>query len=273
VTKGPHTGRYRIESEQAIKLDNFDPNDTSGYDGKEEDEKEESKKLNERLRQLQEMLYAEHRRKVLVILQAMDTGGKDRVIHRVFEGVNPQGVQVAHFAEPTPEQLDHDFLWRVHQQVPRNGELVIFNRSHYESVLIERVHKLVAGEVWRRRYRQINDFERLLSEEDTIILKFYLHISADEQKKRLQARLDDPSKEWKFSINDLPERKFWKGYMNAYEDALNKTSTEWAPWYLIPANHKWFRDLVVSRVIVKTLERLDLRYPKMDKNHGSIVIK
>ncbi len=273
MTKGPHTSRYRIEPGQEVRLDDFDPSDKSGFEGKEEEERDESKKLNETLRQLQEMLYAQHERKVLVILQAMDTGGKDGVIHRVFEGVNPQGVRVAHFAEPTPEELDHDFLWRVHKQVPGKGELVIFNRSHYEGVLIERVHKLVPEEVWRLRYREINDFERLLSEDETTILKFYLHISKEEQRKRLQERLDDPSKEWKFSINDLPERKFWKEYMNAYEDALSKTSTEWAPWYLIPANHKWYRDLVVSRVIVKTMEKLDLHYPKMDRNPTSIVVK
>ncbi len=273
MTKGPHTGRYRIERGQEVHLDEFDPNDTSGFDGQKEDEQEESRKLNEKLRQLQEMLYAEHGPKVLIILQAMDTGGKDGVIHRVFQGVNPQGVSVAHFAEPTPEELSHDFLWRVHKKVPGKGELVIFNRSHYEGVLIERVHKLVPEEVWKRRYREINDFERLLSEDDTTLLKFYLHIDKEEQRKRLQERLDDPSKEWKFSINDLPERKFWKDYIKAYEDTLNKTSTEWAPWYLIPANHKWYRDLVVSRVIVKTMEKLDLQYPKLDKNPASIVVK
>ncbi len=219
------------------------------------------------------MLYAEHKHKVLVVLQAMDTGGKDGVIHRVFQGVNPQGVQVAHFREPTPEELDHGFLWREHQPVPGRGELVIFNRSHYEGVLVERVHKLVTDEVWHRRYRQINDFERLLAEEDTTVLKFYLHISKDEQKKRLQQRLDDPSKNWKFSNEDLPERKLWGEYMKVYEDALNKTSTEWAPWLIIPANHKWFRDLVVSRIIVKAMEKLDMHYPKMDKDPSSIHIE
>ncbi len=273
LTGDLHTGRYKIEPGKEVHLDKVDPNDTSGFEGKSADEPGESKKLNEKLRQLQEMLYAEHKMKVLVILQAVDTGGKDGVIHRVFEGVNPQGVQVAHFGIPTPEELDHDFLWRHHKRVPGRGELVIFNRSHYEGVLVERVHKLVPEEVWQRRYREINDFERLLSEEETVILKFYLHISKDEQKKRLQERLEDPTKEWKFSANDLPERKHWDEYMKAYEDALTKTSTEWAPWHLIPSNHKWFRDLVVSRIIVKTMEKMDLHYPKLEKNPSSIIVK
>ena len=273
LTSGLHTGRYTIEPGVEVHLDKFDPNDTSGFDGKGDDERAESKRLNEKLRQLQEMLYAEHKKKVLVILQAVDTGGKDGVIHRVFEGVNPQGVQVAHFGVPTPEELDHDFLWRHHKRVPGRGELVIFNRSHYEGVLVERVHKLVSEEVWRRRYREINDFERLLSEDDTVILKFYLHISKDEQKKRLQERLEDPTKEWKFSSNDLPERKHWDEYIRAYADALTKTSTDWAPWHLIPSNHKWYRDLIVSRIIVKAMEKMDLYYPRLEKDRSSITIK
>jgi PPK2 family polyphosphate:nucleotide phosphotransferase len=273
MTSTLHVGRYKIDPGEEAHLDKVDPNDTSGFDGKDEDELGESKKLNEKLRQLQEMLYAEHKTKVLVILQAVDTGGKDGVIHRVFEGVNPQGVQVAHFGVPTPEEQDHDFLWRHHKRVPGKGELVIFNRSHYESVLVERVHKLVPEDVWRRRYREINDFERLLSEEETVILKFYLHISKDEQKKRLQERLDDPTKEWKFSGNDLPEREHWDEYMTAYEDALTKTSTDWAPWHLIPSNHKWYRDLVVSRIIVKAMEKMDLHYPRMEKDRSSIMIR
>jgi len=273
LPKELHTGRYRIGPGQEIRLTNFDPDDTSGFQGKDEDEQRESQKLNEKLRDLQERLYAEHEKKVLVVLQAMDTGGKDGIINRVFQGVNPQGVRVAHFREPTPEELDHGFLWREHKQIPGRGELTIFNRSHYEGVLVERVHKIVPEDVWKHRYREINDFEQLLAEENTIILKFYLHISKDEQKKRLQARLDDPSKRWKFSGDDLPERKFWIEYMRAYEDALNKTSTEYAPWYLIPANHKWYRDLVVSRIIVKAMEKMDLHYPKTDLKPGSIRIE
>jgi PPK2 family polyphosphate:nucleotide phosphotransferase len=273
MTSGLHVGRFRIEPGEEVQLDRFDPDDTSGFDGKSDDERDESKRLNEKLRQLQEMLYAEHKMKVLVILQAVDTGGKDGVIHQVFEGVNPQGVQVAHFGIPSPEELDHDFLWRHHKHVPGKGELAIFNRSHYEGVLVERVHKLVPEGVWKRRYREINDFERLLSEEETVILKFYLHISKDEQKKRLQERLADPTKEWKFSSNDIPERRHWDEYMTAYEDALSETSTDWAPWYLIPSNHKWYRDLVVSQIIVKAMEKMDLHYPKLGKDRASIIIR
>jgi len=274
MTKLLHTGRYEIKPRQKIDLDDYDPNDTSGFDGKDENEKEESQKLNEKLRELQEKLYAEHKKKVLVVLQAMDTGGKDGVIHRVFQGVNPQGVRVAHFGVPTPEEKDHDFLWRIHKQASGNGELVIFNRSHYEGVLVERVHNLVPDKVWQQRYRQINDFERILSEEDTTILKFYLHISKDEQKKRLRERLQDPTKEWKFNELDLPERKHWEHYMKAYQDALNETSTEWATWNIIPANHKWYRDLLVSQIIVKSLENLNLHYPKLSKKQrSSIIIK
>ncbi len=273
MPKDLHTGRYRIEPGKEVRLSDFDPDDTSGFEGKDEDEEKESKKLNEKLRELQEMLYAEHVKKVLVVLQAMDTGGKDGIISRVFQGVNPQGVRVAHFREPTPEELDHGFLWREHRQVPGKGELTIFNRSHYEGVLVERVHKIVPENVWKHRYREINEFEHLLAEEDTTILKFFLHISKEEQKKRLQARLDDPSKRWKFSGDDLPERKFWGEYMRAYEDVLSKTSTDYAPWFLIPGNHKWYRDLVVSRIIVKAMEKMDLHYPKTDLKPSTIKIE
>ncbi len=170
---------------------------------------------------------------------------------------------MAHFGVPTPEELNHDFLWRVHKEVPGNGEIVIFNRSHYEGVLVVRVHKLVPGEVWKNRYQEIVDFERSLFDEGTTIIKFYLHIDADEQKKRLQDRLDDPTKRWKFSYNDQPEREHWSEYMRAYEDVLEKTSTKWAPWYIIPANHNWFRDVLVSTIVVKTLEHMHMQYPEL----------
>jgi PPK2 family polyphosphate:nucleotide phosphotransferase len=254
-------------------LDEWDSADTSGFDGKEKDAQEESKRLTKKLEHLQGMVYAEHKHKILVVLQAMDTGGKDGTIRRVFEGVNPQGVRVASFKIPTPEEHDHDFLWRVHNQVPGSGEMVIFNRSHYEGVLVERVHKLVPPDVWKDRYREINEFERTLSEEGTTVLKFYLHISKDEQKKRLQDRLDDPSKRWKFSANDIPEREFWSEYMKAYEEALEKTSTHWAPWYIVPSNHNWFRDLIVSTVIVRTLEKMHMRYPQPAIDLKSIILK
>jgi PPK2 family polyphosphate:nucleotide phosphotransferase len=268
-----HVRRYRVRPGQRVRLDEWDPGDTSGFEGKKEEGLKESEKLTRKLERLQEILYAEHKHKVLIVLQALDTGGKDRTIRRVFEGVNPQGVRVARFGVPTPEENDHDFLWRVHSQVPGSGEIAIFNRSHYEGVLVVRVHKLAPEEVWKARYQEINEFERMLCEEGTAILKFYLHIDKDEQRKRLQDRLDDPTKRWKFSVHDLPEREFWSEYMTAYQDALEKTSTEWAPWYVVPANHNWFRDLIVTTVIVRALEEMDLRYPPEAKSLKSMTIK
>jgi len=206
-------------------------------------------------------------------LQAMDTGGKDGVIRRVFDGVNPQGVRVASFKVPTPEELEHDYLWRVHKVTPGDGEMVIFNRSHYEDVLVVRVHNLVPPEVWEKRFDQINAFERLLAENGTTILKFFLHIDLDEQKARLQARLDDPAKRWKFRLGDLEERKRWHEYLKAFEDVLSKTNTEYAPWYIVPANRKWYRDLVISSVLVKTLEGLHMKFPEPEENLEGVVIE
>ena len=268
-----HSQRYRVHPAQKVRLADWNPSDTSSFDGKKKDALKESEKLLRKLEELQELLYAGHKHKVLIVLQALDTGGKDGTIRRVFEGVNPQGVRVAHFGVPTPEELDHDFLWRVHAQAPAKGEIVIFNRSHYEGVLVVRVHNLAPKEVWRDRYREINDFERSLTEEGTTILKFFLHISKEEQKKRLEDRLKDPTKRWKFSVHDLPEREFWSEYMKAYRDVLEKTSTEWAPWYVVPANHNWFRDLLVSTVMVRTLEEFDMRYPPEAKGLKSLTIK
>ena len=203
----------------------------------------------------------------------MDTGGKDGTIRHVFEGVNPQGVKVASFKVPTREELDHDYLWRVHKQTPGKGEIVIFNRSHYEDVLVVRVHKLAPQKVWSLRYEQINEFERLLYEEGTIILKFFLQIDLKEQKERLQARLDDPNKQWKFSLGDLEERKLWPEYTEAYEDVLSKTSTKWAPWYIVPANRKWYRYLVVASIMVDALKRLDMSYPKPEDDLSQVNIE
>ncbi len=265
--------RYRIKEGQPVRLEDWDPSDTSGYKGKKKDGLGELAGLRERLDTMQEKLYAEHKEAVLVVLQGMDTSGKDGTIRRVFEGVNPQGVRVARFREPTPEELDHDFLWRAHREVPRKGEIVIFNRSHYEGVLVERVHKLVPKGVWQRRYSQINDFERLLTESGTTILKFYLNIDENEQKRRLQARLDDPSKHWKFSPQDVKERAFWPEYMKAYEAALERTSTRWAPWNVVPSNHAWFRDLVVCQTLVGALEALKLHYPPPAVDLSSIRIR
>ncbi len=265
--------RYRIKEGEKVRLDVWDPGDTTGIKGKKKEGLEELARLRDKLDPLQELLYAEHKHAVLVVLQGMDTSGKDGTIRRVFEGVNPQGVRVARFREPTPEEADHDFLWRAHKQVPGKGEIVIFNRSHYEGVLVERVHKLVPKEVWQGRYQEINDFERLLAEEGTTLLKFYLHIDADEQKKRLQARLDDPSKQWKFSPQDVKERTFWPDYMKAYEAALERTSTAWAPWYLVPSNHPWYRDWVVCRILVEALEGLKMKYPAPAVDLSTVTIR
>jgi PPK2 family polyphosphate:nucleotide phosphotransferase len=228
--------------------------------------------LNGRLEILQEQLWAEHRHKVLVVLQGMDTSGKDGTIRHVFEGVNPLGVRVAAFKAPSPEELEHDFLWRVHRQVPGSGEMVIFNRSHYEDVLAVRVRKLAPEKVWKARFRQINDFERLLAENGTVILKFFLHIDRDEQKERLQERLDDPLKRWKFRLGDLQDRALWDEYMKAYEDVLAKTSTEHAPWYIVPSNKKWYRNLVVATALVEALEKLGMKPPEPEEDLAGVVI-
>ena len=265
--------RYRVKPGKRVDLNRWDPDDTRALDGSEEEAEDRLVKLNRQLEDLQELLYAEGKRRLLVVLQAMDTGGKDGTIRHVFEGVNPQGVKVASFKVPTQEELDRDFLWRVHKQTPGRGEITIFNRSHYEDVLVVRVHRLVPAEVWRGRYARINDFERMLAEEGTTILKFFLHISKEEQKKRLQARLDERDKRWKFNVGDLKERRLWSAYMEAYVDAIGKTSTQWAPWYIVPANHKWYRNLVVCTVIVETLKSLKMRYPEPEVNLDRIVIK
>lgn len=256
--------KYLIQPGSKVNLGDFDPADTSEYKGGKKEAQEVLLTLNTELEALQEMLYAQQKHKVLIVLQATDTGGKDGVIRHVFEGVNPQGVKVANFKVPTPVELDHDYLWRVHSQTPGKGEIVIFNRSHYEDVLVVRVHEMVSKKVWSRRYAHINDFEKLLAEEGTTILKFFLHISPEEQKERLLARLQDPTKQWKFNPGDLKERKLWREYSHAYEDVLEKTSTAYAPWYVIPADKKWYRNWVIANILVKTLKDLKMEYPQPD---------
>jgi PPK2 family polyphosphate:nucleotide phosphotransferase len=215
-----------------------------------------------RLHQWQNRLWAEHKRAVLIVLQGLDTSGKDGTITHVMGGPNPLGVQVVSFKAPTAEELDHDFLWRIHHLCPRRGEIRIFNRSHYEDVLVPRVDRLVPREVWRDRYRRIADFEDLLTVSGTVVLKFFLHISRDEQRRRLQARLTNPEKRWKFQVDDLKTREKWDEYMAAYEDALERCSTTSAPWYVVPADHKWFRNLVVSEIIADRLETMAPRFPE-----------
>jgi PPK2 family polyphosphate:nucleotide phosphotransferase len=250
---------FRVAPGDKVQLDKIDPAGTPTYDGDKQTAKEEIIHLNEQLEVLQELLYAGHQHTILIILQGMDTCGKDGTSELVFEGVHPQGVRVANFKVPTAQELAHDYLWRVHRETPGKGEIVIFNRSHYEDVLVVRVHEMVPEKVWRKRYKQINNFERTLAEEGTIILKFFLHISMDEQKQRLSDRLADPAKHWKYNPGDLKERALWKDYVEAYEDAIEETSTEHAPWYIIPADRKWFRNLTIASILVKTLKDLDLQ--------------
>ncbi len=264
---------YRVKPGSAVDLSTYDTRDTSGFDGDKSAGKKELKKLTARLEELQELLYAEGKHKLLIVLQAMDTGGKDGVIRHVFDGVNPQGVKVANFKVPTPEELSHDYLWRVHKHTPGRGEIVIFNRSHYEDVLVVRIHGLVPPDIWKRRYGHINAFERLLADEGTTILKFFLHISKDEQRERLESRRVEEHKQWKFNVGDLEERKLWGDYMAAYEAALSKTSTEHAPWYIVPADRKWYRNLVIGSTLVETLEGLNMRYPAAAENLDEIVIE
>jgi PPK2 family polyphosphate:nucleotide phosphotransferase len=266
------TSRYRIEPGSTVDLSDWPTGDTEQFGGGKQEGKAELQRQNEQLAELQDRLYSEHRRKLLVVLQGMDTSGKDGTIKHVFRSINPSGVEVAVFKQPSETELAHDYLWRVHPRVPGAGHITIFNRSHYEDVLIVRVHGLVAEDVWQRRYRHIREFERLLADEGTTIRKFFLHISKDEQRKRLQARLDDPSKNWKFERGDIDERKRWDDYQQAYADALTETSTEWAPWYVVPADHKWYRNLVVSRVLIETVEALDPQYPEAEPGITDLTI-
>lgn len=220
------------------------------------------KKLQKQMFKLQELLYAESQHALLVILQGMDTCGKDGTIRKVMAGINVQGCSVVNFKVPSVDEISRDFLWRAHKAVPQKGKIGIFNRSHYEDVLVVRVHDLVPKSIWEQRYQQINDFEKMLVENGTVVLKFFLHISKDEQKERLEARINDPSKHWKITEADIRERAYWDDYMQAYETVLQKCSTDWAPWYIIPANKKWYRNLVITERIVETLEGLDMKFPK-----------
>lgn len=265
--------RYRVKPGSEVDLSEWDPDDTREFSESKGDGKDRLDELTDELEILQELLFAEHKQKLLIILQGMDTSGKDGVISHVFEGVNPQGVRVASFKVPTAEELDHDYLWRVHKQVPGKGEITIFNRSHYEDVLVVRVHSLVPEAVWSKRYDQINEFERMLAESGTTILKFFLNIDKDEQKERLEARLAEPEKRWKFRTGDLKERELWADYTKAYEDVLEKTSTEWAPWYIVPANRKWYRNLVIATVLVETLQGLKMEYPQPEEDLDKIEIE
>jgi PPK2 family polyphosphate:nucleotide phosphotransferase len=260
----------RVVPGARLDLAKIDPGDTHGIDR--ERGKPMVDGLLDRLTELQERLWAEQQRSVLVVLQGIDAAGKDGTIRKVMTAFNPQGCPVSSFKVPSTEELAHDFLWRIHKRVPARGEVGIFNRSQYEDVLVVRVHQLVPKEVWHARYDQIVAFEDHLSANRTTVVKFFLYIDKDEQRERFQARYDDPTKRWKFALGDLEERKFWDDYIAAYEDALSKTSTKAAPWYVIPANHKWFRDLAVASILASTLEELNLQYPPGEDLPANLVI-
>jgi PPK2 family polyphosphate:nucleotide phosphotransferase len=264
---------YCVKPGKKVKLKDWNPADKSASPGTGADDARELAELAARLDELQDLLYAEHKHKVLLVLQGMDTSGKDGAIRHVFNEVDPLGVRVASFGVPTKEELDRDYLWRVHKVVPGKGEIVIFNRSHYEDVLVVRVHDWIDEKEVQRRFKQINAFEKLLADNGTIIIKCFLYISKEEQKRRLQARLDDPSKRWKFRLGDLEERKLWDRYMSAYQDVLNQTSTDYAPWYVIPADSKSSRNLLISRILIDTLEGLKMKYPEPEENLDGVVIK
>jgi PPK2 family polyphosphate:nucleotide phosphotransferase len=263
---------YRVEPGKTIDLRDWSTDDTGHFKHKGDAKPIIEKNLG-KLIELQELLYATSKHALLIVLQAMDTGGKDGAISHVFSGVNPQGCSVTSFKVPSHEELAHDYLWRYHIACPKRGMIGIFNRSHYESVLVERVHEIVDKEVWTRRFDQLNSFEKMLAGENTIILKYFLHISKKEQKKRLEARLKDQSRHWKFDPNDLKERKHWDEYTVAFEDLLGKCSTKHAPWFIVPSDHKWFRNWVLSDTIVRTLQKLDMKYPKAPEGLDKIQIK
>jgi PPK2 family polyphosphate:nucleotide phosphotransferase len=261
----PVSALYRVEPDTKVALAEQDPADTGTYDDADE-ARTELAGLTERIADLQARLYAEDQRSLLVVLQGIDAAGKDSSVKHVFSGTNPQGVRVYSFKEPSNEEAAHDFLWRYHQATPAEGMIHVFNRSHYEDVLVTRVKGLVPEERWRSRYDSINDFERMLAREGTTIVKFFLHISKDAQMDRFRERLEREDKHYKFSANDVRERRNWDAYQEAYEEALNHTSTEWAPWYMVPSDHKWYRNLVVAQTIATVLEEMDPRWPEPEED-------
>ncbi|MEZ6098724.1 MAG: polyphosphate kinase 2 family protein [Pirellulaceae bacterium] len=255
-----------------IRLEEFDP----AYANDDYNKKTAADRIRENAKKMAELgyrLYAENRRAVLLVLQGMDTSGKDGTIRTVMRGLNPQSCQVHPFKQPSIEELEHDFLWRIHREVPRRGNVGIFNRSHYEDVLVVRVRSLVPEREWKSRYELINSFEKLLTEGDVTIVKCFLHISKEEQRERLQARLDNPNKRWKFSKGDLAERKLWDQYVEAYEDALTLCNTEHAPWHIVPSDRKWYRNLTVSEILRKTMEEMDPRFPAAEEGLDGIVVE
>lgn len=264
---------YRVESGSRLKLGGGSTNDKSLFEGTKEESLVVLEGLRADLKEEQTKLFAKGNKRLLVVIQAMDTGGKDGCVKSVFGTVDPQGVHVEAFKKPTEDELAHDFLWRIHAKVPRNGLITVFNRSHYEDIIAVKVKEIFPEHVWKQRYRHVVEFERMLAEEGTKVVKIFLNISKDEQKERLQARLDDPAKHWKFNPDDLLDRAKWSEFMNAYEHLLEKTSTDYAPWYVVPADRKWYRNLVVSQIIKDALLDMDLEYPEVDWDPASMIIK
>jgi PPK2 family polyphosphate:nucleotide phosphotransferase len=265
------TSHFRVAPGSPAGLTERDTRSKSGFEGGKAEGRTALKPLNSRLSELQTALWAESKQKLLVVLQAMDSGGKDGAVRNVFRGVNPQGVRVFGFGVPTEHELAHDYLWRIHHVTPGNGMITVFNRSHYEDVLVVRVKDIVSENRWRKRYDHIVDFERLLADEGTTVVKLFLHISKEEQRQRLEARLQEPDKRWKFNVGDLEDRKLWDDFQEAYEDAITRTSTDGAPWYVIPADRKWYRDLAVSSILIETLERMDPQFPPESDLEGVVV--
>lgn len=263
--------RFLARPSRKIKLDDWKTDETAGLT------KARATKLLkqnvDRLAELQYLLYAENKHALLVVFQAMDAGGKDGTIRNVFKGVDPHGIKVTSFKAPTPEELEYDFLWHIHKAIPHRGEIGVFNRSHYEDVLVARVRDLVPKKVWSKRYDQINRFEQTLAENRIVILKFFLHISKAEQQQRLEARLRNPKKNWKFNPADFEERKHWDDYVKAYEAVPSRCSAKWAPWFIVPADRKWFRNVVVSQIIADTLEGLRMKFPKANFEPSKVVLK
>jgi len=264
---------YQVKPGSTVDLADWNPDDISLYpDETKATHDELFDDLRKELAGLQKVLYAENKHRLLVVIQAMDTGGKDGCVKSVFATVDPQGVTVVPFKKPSERELAHDFLWRIHKRVPRNGQISIFNRSHYEDIIAVRVKEIYPEEVWQARHRHVIEFERMLAEEGTTIVKIFLNISKEEQRERLQARLDNPAKHWKFNPDDLKDRARWDDFMEVYEDLIERTSTEHAPWYIVPADRKWYRNLVISRIMVDTLKSLDMKFPSSDWHAEDISI-
>ncbi len=263
---------YVVKPESKVKLDAIDTRDHSLYKAGKDHHHDELHECREELSELQGMMYAEGKNKLLVIFQAMDTGGKDGCVNTVFGQVDPVGLRVHSFKKPTEVELARDYLWRIHQHVPEKGMISVFNRSYYEDIIAVKVKNIYPESVWSKRYRHVVEFERMLAEEGTKIIKIFLHISKDEQKERLQARLDDPSKHWKFNPGDLSDRALWDDFMMEYETMIAKTSTTYAPWFIVPADRKWYRNLVVSQIIIDALKSLNMSYPKPDWNPSEMKV-